>query len=499
MSTLPEELILTDDELAALTPAELKVYYAALEQADEETWELSDRQQYADDLADQVDDLLYGGAAGGGKSEWALHRANRLSLKHPGHKTLALRRTFPRLRDSLIERSLERFDTSQARYHSGEKVWKYANGSKITFGYCDNEEDVSQYLSTEYDLIIFDELTEFTERMFTKIRSRCRTRMVKRRMGVRPHVIAMTNPGQIGHVWVKRYFVTATDYGQSIVTYDLGDGYTRTAAFVPAKVSDNPHIDPDYVRNLRSMDEVSQRQYLHGDWDVFEGQFFTEFDRGIHVIEPFAIPKEWPRATGIDYGYTNPMACLWAAFDQDGRPIVYRELYETKLTPGQQANRILAASNTARERITYNVLDPSCWAKTGIGDSIHDQYRREGLACKRAMNARRDGWARVREFLKLDEEGKPGILFFETCSELLRTLPELIHDDTNPEDLDTDGEDHLADALRYLLMSRPPRSRAKPKEPRTVEEKIAARIDRMAKRGRGTNHPIMGKTRYYGR
>lgn len=292
--------------------------------------------------------------------------------------------------------------------------------------------------SAEYDLIIFDELTEFTERQFYYLASRCRTTIKKRLAGARPHVIAMTNPGSVGHAWVKRDFVDATDYGTKIIERN-GISF----AFVPARVSDNPYIDPDYERNLRGMAETDRKQLLEGDWDVFEGQFFAEYNREVHVIKPFAIPEDWPRIRAIDYGYAAPFCCLWIAFDNDGVGYVYRELYETQLTPRLQAERVLELSG--RERIDYTVLDPSTWAQTGVGDPIAVQYRMAGLHCKKAMNARRDGWARIREYLMMRDGPhgpQPGIFFFETCSNLLRTLPMQVYDDKNVEDLDTKGEDH---------------------------------------------------------
>lgn len=512
---------LTPDQFEHLTEGEQAMYLDALGKV-LGAWTLNPKQVVADQLADRVDHLLYGGAAGGGKSEWIMHRVNRLSLEVPGHASLVLRSSFPELRRSLIRRSIPLFARNpidvRPKWRPGDKEWRYPNGSVIEFGFCESDDDVGQYLSAEYDLIAFDELTEFSLYQFDMISTRLRTTLSKIAAGSRPHVIAATNPGMRGHSWVKKYFVTASDYGAITPVYVTGQieddtlaaakrptgaDDERVVGFVPATVLDNPHIDPTYVRNLMSKPETIRRQYLEGDWDVFAGQYFTEFKRvtvdaeGVehphHVVEPFHIPQSWPRIRGIDWGYTAPFCCLWAAFDEEGTCWVYREAYAAGLTPVEQAERVLESSvmtingQVRPEKVDYTMADPASWSQRGTpGASIAQQWAVAGLHARKADNDRLAGWNRLREYLKTDAAGNPGIRIFSSCEALVRTLPEMIHAKNNPEDLDTTLEDHAADTLRYLLMSRPRRIHPKTERPDPATAEGRSRLDweRAAKRTR---------------
>lgn len=509
---------LTEEELAALDPADLELYETLMLDDRPVEWELHARQQAAEDKSHDVDELLYGGAAGGGKTEWLLWHAYKLCVEQPGHTVLMLRRTLPDLEKSVVDRSLERFSPEHAMYLVGKREWRFKNGSKIVLGYCQEETDVRQYLSREYDLIVFEELTDFTQRQYRMIVSRCRTRQDKRNRGIRPHIISATNPGGVGHTWVKNHFVLRTDYGAKIGTYIVKVGSARRErriAFVPARVSDNPSIDQEYVFNLATLDDTRRRQLLDGDWDTFEGQYFTEFDRDVHVVEPFAIPESWTRIRGYDYGFAAPYCCLWAAIDWDGNVYVYREAYSgyvdgqghvqvRSLTATEQGKNIVARSvydtdgdrAGEPERIAYTVADPSIFSKTGTGVSIATMLRSEGLITKKAMNARIDGWNRVRDFLRgTPDNGHPHIRIFPACEHLIRTIPEQMHDtgtSANPEDLDTDLEDHAVDALRYLLMSRPRKPR-RPEERKRPDVAFGDIDEVLRDRKRGQNHDVLGK------
>lgn len=550
-----QDWLLSDDEFDALTDEEQNRYLDLLA-VHLDAWSLSPKQKAADRLADSVHELLYGGAAGGGKSEWMLHRAHRLSRAIPGHATLLLRTVFPELRRSLIRRSLILFAATPPEerpvWRAADKEWRYPNGSVIEFGYCETDDDVAQFLSAEYDMIGFDELTEFSLYQYTMIRSRARTTRAKLKLGARPHVIAATNPGRRGHAWVKKLFVVGTDYGDNVPVWvrepEAGEfqfstddkesvareqGWRRIG-FMPATVLDNPHIDPAYVAHLMSLPGTLKRQYLEGDWDVFEGQYFPEFQRTItlthpertlegvttpewnetvplHVVEPFEIPHSWPRVRGIDWGFAAPFACLWAAFDENGECYIYREFYATQLTPGQQAEQVKALSVctaeglTKKEKIDYTMADPASWSQRGAGQSIAQQWAAAGLHCRRADNDRVAGWNRVREYLRPvirfnDQtwrmEVDVGLRIFSTCTDTLRTLPEMIHDKNNPEDADTTGEDHLPDALRYLLMSRPRKYRPGRKRPdmATMQGRVAAQMERFDRLGRRRDRSRRGMT-----
>lgn len=506
MTDVAAPLFIDDELLALATDEELDLYVRAL-QAEERSvgeWALQERQQVAEEMASgPVFELLYGGAAGGGKSEWLLYHMYRLAITYPGFKGLLLRRTFPELRRSLILRAYERFDTKgtsrlsggvKCKYKATEHVWHFSNGSLIEFGFCESDSDVYQYQSAEYDCVGWDELTQFpTSTPYTYLMSRVRTRIELRVKGLRPHVIAGTNPGNVGGAWVKARFV---DLGAPGVVHEVAleidDQADRIVnrCFVPAKLKDNRYIDAGAYRlMLANLDSATRAALEDGSWDVVEGQFFTEWRREVHVIAPFVLPEWWERARAIDYGYAAPFCTLWGAWDGDGNVFIYRELYGPGYTPRVQANKILAASKHRggrRELVRYTVADPSIFAHTGVGPPIAQQYIDEGLSVRKANNARIDGWARVHEYLRVDEKTEqPSLFIFSTCLNLIRTLPMLVHDKLHPEDLDTDGEDHAGDTLRYLLMSRPRRSTKPKTEPSTVEERMAANR-RKRRLGRGT-------------
>jgi hypothetical protein len=260
------------------------------------------------------------------------------------------------------------------------------------------------------------------------------------------------NPGGIGHGWFKRLFIDR-DFlpGESQEDY----------VFIQAKVYDNPTLitnNPEYVQQLESLPEDMRRAFLDGDWDVFSGQVFREFRRDIHVIEPFELPREWRRWLALDFGFTAPACCLWLAIGPDETVYVYRELYSTGMLASHLAQKIIEMS--LGEHITLTLADPSIFAKTGHeGESIAETLRQNGLACQKADNDRLAGKQRVHDYLQVFEgwDGRQAsrLKIFSTCTNLIRTLPQLVYDDTHPEDVDTDGEDHAYDALRYGLMNRP--------------------------------------------
>lgn len=494
-----ESYYLTLNEFESLTEDDQARYLELLE-AEAGEWTLDLAPQIVADriLKSGVDELLYGGAAGGGKSELALYHALELSRTFANHRSLIIRRTFPELRRSLIGRSLHRY-APHATYKVADKEWHFANGSVIEFGHCGTAEDVRQYLSAEYQLIVIDECTDFTGDEWEELRGRLRALLSMTRLGVRPHMLGCTNPGGIGHAYFKTRFVDATNYGEDLVTKlddEFDESSVRTVGFVQSKVTDNHHLDPTYRHQLQALSNpVRRAQLLDGSWDVFEGQYFTEFDRDLHVIpaiSEFAIPDSWPKVTGHDHGYTNPFCHLWCAFDNDGRAYIYREAYDTELTPVQQAKMI--ASKERGESIDWRACDPSIWTETGAGLPIAQQLGDAGLrGLRRANNARVDGWTRVREYLRIWPDGRPGVVFFETgCPNLIRTIPLQLHDKLKPEDLNTKLEDHAVDALRYLLMSRNRRPPEAKKEPGTYDEMVWAKVRARAKAKRRKVKAVIG-------
>ena len=323
-------------------------------------------------------EVLFGGA-GGGKSYGQLVDALLFALRYPGSKQLILRRTFPELEKSIIRTSLEFFPRDVATYNATAHTWRFAGGSIIDFGNCDAEKDVYKYQSAEYDVIRFDELTHFTEDMYVYLISR-----VRGTNGYPKQVKSSTNPGGVGHVWVKERFIDPAPAGEVF----MGDRGT-TRVFIPSRVDDNVFLmrqDASYNERLLNLSKNDQKALLLGDWDLDLGRYFDEWRAETHVIKPFALPDHWRRYCCIDYGL-DMLAALWVAIDEQRRGYVYREYCEGKdLGDGHKG---LIASEAAREvherssgeHIQNFFAPPDLWnRRQETGKSIADYFRAEGPA-----------------------------------------------------------------------------------------------------------------------
>ena len=395
-------------------------------------------------------ETFFGGAAGGGKSYGQLVDALLYALKYAKSKQIIFRRTFPDLEKSLIRVSLEFYPREAASYNSSKHIWTFKNGSIIDFGYIDSENDVYQYQSAEYDVIRFDELTHFTEYMYTYMISRCR--------GANPypkHIKSSGNPGGVGHAWVKARFIDMGAPNQ-IHEIKLENGKKSTVIFIPSLVQDNMFLldnDPDYVSRLELLPEKERQALLYGDWDIFDGQFFTEFDRKIHVVEPFVIPKDWRIYRARDYGL-DMCATLWIAMDYHMNCYAYKELYEPDLIVSEAARKI---NEMTDEKIQIDYAPPDLWNRNkDTGKSTADIFAENGQYLTKADNNRVTGWLAVHEWLKIykDEQGQPNskLKIFSNCVNLIRTLPALQHDEKNPNDVAVEPHEltHIPDALRYF-------------------------------------------------
>lgn len=339
------------------------------------------------------------------------------------------------------------------KYNSSSHKMKFTNGSLIEFGYLTNDKDVTQYQSAEYDIIRFDELTHFSEYQYTYMLSRLR--------GVNnfpKQIKSSTNPGSTGHAWVKDRFIDSMP--ENTVTEFDG----RTRIFIPAKVQENKFLmesDPDYIKRLKALGENEKKALLDGEWDIFEGQYFPEFKREIHVIEPVKMPNYYKRFRSLDYGL-DTTACYWWAVDSNGTCYIYRELHEPNLTLSDAAKKIIEMT-PADEKISYTVASPDLWnRRQDTGFSGVEIMAREGLTgLVRADNRRVEGWRVMREYLKTYDDGTgetSRLLIFKNCLNLIKNIPALVHDAHDPEDASDKPHSvtHAPESVRYGIMSRPP-------------------------------------------
>lgn len=393
-------------------------------------------------------ETLFGGAAGGGKSHGQLVDGLLYALKYPKSKQIIFRSTFADLEKSLIRTSMDLYPLSIADYNSSKHTWKFKNGSIVDFGYIQYEKDVYQYQSAEYDVIRFDELTHFTEFMYTYMISRCR--------GANPYpkcIKSSTNPGGVGHNWVKERFI---DIGAPNVihTCKLETGETTTRIFIPSLVQDNKFMltyDPDYIKRLDALPEKERRALKYGDWDIFDGQFFTEFKRDIHVIEPFEIPKDWYIYFVMDYGL-DKLAGYWIAVDYNNNAYVFREVYESNLLVSQARDKIKEMTN---EQIYLYLAPPDLWNRhKETGKSTADIFEEEDITLYKTNNDRIQGWLQMKEWLKpyKDEQGcmTARLKIFNTCKNLIRCLPQVQHDEKRVGDIANEPHEltHSVDAIR---------------------------------------------------
>tara|TARA_Y100000592_G_scaffold59831_1_gene93662 strand:+ start:1783 stop:3600 length:1818 start_codon:yes stop_codon:yes gene_type:complete len=413
----------------------------------------------SDFLASSEREVFYGGARGGGKSYAMLVDPLRYCDKQH-HRALLIRRTMPELRD-LINHSQQLYSKAYpgAKWREQEKEWRFPSGARIEFGYAENLTDALRYQGQSYTWIGIDELPQYpTPDIYNFLRSSLRS--VDPEIPV--YMRATGNPGNVGSLWVKEMFVDPCESNKRFdveIPTPMGIKVI-SRKFIPAKLQDNPYLmqTDDYYAMLASLPEVQKKQFLEGDWDAYESSSFPEFNRQIHTIEPFDIPRNWMRFRAADWGYSSPACCLWFAVDYDNNLFVYRELYTKRNTADIFARKVLEMEDG--EYIRYGILDSSTWARRGdIGPSIAETMIQEGCRWRqsdRSPRSRIAGKVEVHKRLRVDEDtGYPSMFIFSNCLNLIRTLPMLPVDKNNPEDVDTTADDHAYDALRYGCMSRP--------------------------------------------
>ena len=434
-------------------------------------------------LASAEREVFYGGARGGGKSYAMLVDPLRYCHKAQ-HRALLIRRSMPELRD-MITHSQRLYSRAfkGARWREQEKEWRFPSGARIEFGYAENMTDVLRYQGQSYTWIGVDELPQYpTPDVYNFLRSSLRS--------VDPEIPvfmrATGNPGNIGSQWVKEMFVDPSEPNKAFnVAIDTPTGVKKISRrFIPAKLQDNPYLmqTDDYYIMLASLPEVQRKQFLEGDWSAFENSSFPEFNKTTHVVDPFEIPRGWSRFRSADWGYSSNACCLWFAIDWDNNLWVYRELYTKKITADEFAKKVLEAEQG--EFMRYGVLDSSTWAKRGdVGPSIAETMIQEGCKWRpsdRSPKSRINGKLEIHKRLKVHEkDNEPTLKVFSNCVNLIRTLPLLPLDKNNPEDVDTDAEDHAYDALRYGCMSRPMHPSVMKELFQNSTEKVFKPVDRV--------------------
>lgn len=425
-------------------------------------------------------EALYGGAAGGGKSDALVVEALR-QISIPYYKGLILRKTYPQLSE-LIDKSQKYYKQAypKARYNGSSHTWTFPSGAKITFGAMQYTKDRTKYQGQAYDYIAFDELTHFTYEEYSYLFSRCRPNGA----GTVCYIRATANPGGVGHGWVKERFITAappmTTIWEDIEWVDP-DGTKhngkQSRIFVPSSVFDNPALlqnDPLYVQRLASMPTAERNALLYGDWNTFSGQVFTEWvndpkhydDRQFtHVINPFRIPQDWAIWCGLDWGYARPFSVGWYAVDHERRLYRIKELYGCNGTPNvgvkwepgevaEEIHRIESEDINLRGRTIHRIGDPAIWGSDGT-ESIGALFERQRIYFEKGNHERINGKMQLHHRLAFNEDGIPLFYCFKNCKNFIRTVPALVYDETKVEDIDTDGEDHIYDECRYVAMANP--------------------------------------------
>ena len=448
--------------------------------------------------------VCYGGARAGGKS-WAIRvKATLLCLQYPGIVVCIIRKSYPELTKNHIRPLKKLLNCGRpdqiARYNDKEKTLTFTNGSMILFSYLETQRDMDRFQGTEADVFFIDEATQQPEDYWGDIKACLRA------PNEYPKRIYLTcNPGGQGHAWVKRLFID-----RRFNEHEKPEEYR----FIQALVTDNVALmkaQPEYLEQLMSLPPKKRKAWLEGDWNIYEGQIFEDFredpdvvaaeEAGIdlsaeelrrerrftHVIEPFEIPKDWTICRSFDWGYNKPFSVGWWAVDYNG--VVYRilELYgctETpnegvKWTPGQlfaEVQKIEKEHRWLKGKRIRGVADPAIW-DAQYGESIAETAMKYQVFFEKGDHERLPGWMQIHYRLMFDEQGFPMMYVFNNCKAFIRTIPTLQYDEHKPEDLDTDGEDHVADEVRYFLMSRPIKPRARKTPSKYAENPMRLFLD----------------------
>lgn len=448
-------------------------------------------------LSSEVDELLYGGARGGGKTAamvidvalkprlWHYEGdrtdmrpvVDKRSIDYSEYRALILRRTFDDIYMNFKPEAEKIYKPLGAVWREKQKAFIFPSGAKVHLSYCKQWADVEKYIGGNFHYLGIEELNQFPQRWVKSLGGSIRSTNPE----LKPYKRYTTNPGGVGHVWIKKYFVDRCPpvigkknydetfdihYNDILPGEPIVDENGNSIWYIPALVFDNRHLvdyDPGYVNFLKSLDDVQRAMWLEGNWDVMGGLFFSEFSVFHHVIDSREFDLD--RVNGriyrcVDYGYSNPFACLFLHVDPEGFVTVFDEIYETGLSPTMQAQRIKEVTSRwglEEEDIYQTIVDPAMKVRAHermqTMHSVIDLYEDVGIQnVVTGNNDRIQGWGTFKEFLRVPEKGKPYLVFSSKCVNCIETIPALVVSDKNPEDLNTYSDDHCADALRYALM-----------------------------------------------
>ena len=393
----------------------------------------------------------YGGAKGGGKT-WAVRvKAVGGALLNPGIRILIMRRTYPELEENHIRPIIKLAPQQLCSYNGSTRIMTFTNGSTIKFGHWAGEQSEQEYQGLEFDWIFIDEATQFTERAFNYLGGCLRgvTQYDKR-------MYLTCNPGGVGHRWVKRLFIDRdfkTD-SPNPEENENPDDYL----FIPATVEDNEVLlksSPGYLKMLANMPENLRAAYRYGDWSNLGGNYFPEFRTDIHTCEPFKVPDHWQKYRSIDYGL-DALACYWWAVDEDGRSWCYREWKEKGLIV-QDAAKGMTERTLPGEKISITFAPPDMWSRQkDTGRTMAELFTQNGVPLVKADNNRVQGHMMIKDALALRADGKPSIVFFRTCKNIINDIRDIQADEDNPDDCAKDPHEltHTVDSVRYYCISR---------------------------------------------
>ena len=387
----------------------------------------------------------YGGARGGGKS-WSIQRKAPLgAYEYPGIRILILRREYGDMENSIISPMLKVLAPGTFQYNKSEHMLTFYNGSSIKFGNMPGYGAAVQgkYQGQEYDWLFIDEATQFLETEFRGLAATVRgaNKIPKR-------IYLTCNPGGPGHFWVKRLFIDRN--------FKPGEN-PKDYVFIPATVDDNKDLmeaNPDYAAQLELLPEDIRRAHRYGDWNALGGVYFEEFRDGVHTCKPFPIKPHWQRYRAMDYGL-DMFFCIWIAVDENGRCYVYREFEQSDLVVSDAAQKQLELTRPD-EGIYFTIAPPDMWARNReTGKTQAAIFAENGVGLLKADNNRKQGWYALKELFKVQEDGKPNLIIFDTCGTLIECVKCLQHDKTDPNDVSKTPHEitHGPDALRYFAQT----------------------------------------------